>query len=146
MYKYVSERTEIALENAAWLRVNSRITPPVYNLNPYQDIDKLIRQLFGIKFEFVWGTIGNIHVLEEIGFIVTKMQTGICINIENRRNTSLVTNEIEFSYKNNAIFSNLDSANIVVDPKQKKVVNFTFDTNNSLLIINHKQKKLIIEL
>ena len=88
-------RLHKAFANAVWLRkfnerANNNI--PIYNLNPYTDIDKLIFKLININSEFVW---------------VKKNGEGTPPYIE--FNLTIQPNSIQFS------LSNLTGKNLIVD-------------------------------
>ncbi len=53
----LSEKQIFALENAVWLRFQiCKISPkiPIYELNPYTNIDVLVKTILNIQTEYVW--------------------------------------------------------------------------------------------
>lgn len=55
--KQLGDKTNIAIENATWLRFqmekNSPNTP-TYELNPYTNVDELVKSILGIQTEYIW--------------------------------------------------------------------------------------------
>ncbi len=62
VYALVKKMTLAALENAAWLRhqLKDDITKtPVYELNPYTNVDVLVKRLLEIDEETIWTSLGE---------------------------------------------------------------------------------------
>jgi hypothetical protein len=53
----LKERLEIAMINAAWLRYLEN--SPIYERNPYTDVDRLVSRLLEINKEYVWVRLGE---------------------------------------------------------------------------------------
>ncbi|HWK07056.1 MAG TPA: hypothetical protein VNS58_25655 [Puia sp.] len=63
-YSFLKDKTSQVIENSAWLKYElekSGALPagPVYQLNPYTDVDILVARLLGINERWIWGTAGT---------------------------------------------------------------------------------------
>lgn len=64
LFNKISERTQIAAVNAAWVRAFNgssinKVQPSLNGLNPYTDVDQLILKLFDKSQILEWGTSGS---------------------------------------------------------------------------------------
>ena len=57
LYLSLKDRLETARINAAWLRHLE--DGPVYDRNPYTDVDRLVSRLIGLDKEYVWIRLGE---------------------------------------------------------------------------------------
>lgn len=62
-YTFLKDRTLQAMENSAWLKHELEklgLLPagPLYQLNPYTDVEVLVARLLGINERWVWGSVG----------------------------------------------------------------------------------------
>ncbi len=59
-YPHLAPWLDRAYENAAWLRyLSSKANPdsPIYQLNPYTDVDCLVKKLLNHDQEYIWGVL-----------------------------------------------------------------------------------------
>jgi hypothetical protein len=90
---------DIALENSAWLRtINTQYNKLCYEINPYIDMDILIKSLFGITETLSWGFLDIIFFIKKIEFFVTKNEDYLEITITNRSATSILSSQISFYF------------------------------------------------
>lgn len=48
-----------AMENAAWLRYHQeKLNQEIYNINPWSNIDKLVKSILGIQIVYIWTELG----------------------------------------------------------------------------------------
>lgn len=100
-YSVLKDKTIVALENAAWLRhhlTTQGILPdtPIFDTNPYTDVDKLVRRLLYIEEEIIWvspkqtinlGSIEcTVNVIDEITLAVTITNVGMQTFVYNTGN------------------------------------------------------------
>ncbi len=78
LYSQISNRQFIAFENAAWLRWRKQADSQnangkIYTLNPYSDVDILLKRLFKIEENIVWGSLNTPvhfrHFTLSIGYV-----------------------------------------------------------------------------
>jgi len=90
-YSFLKNRTLQAMENTAWLRhelekagvLDGR---PLYELNPYTDVNALVARLLEIHEEYVWGSLGMPVNVGGIRLVVEKLAGNAALRV-------LVTND-----------------------------------------------------
>ncbi|PSL31974.1 RloB family protein [Chitinophaga ginsengisoli] len=97
-FSRLQERTAIALENSAWLeyqKTSSGLLPdtPVYQLNPYTNVGKLVKRLLGIETVFIWSGIGIETTVEDLQITLQYQGLVLSILIENKSNGQYVFNQ-----------------------------------------------------
>jgi hypothetical protein len=95
VYPLLAEKMEVAYRNAVWLRSFAE-SDVIHDINPYTNVDRLVKYLFLNEFEYIYMSIG---VTTEIsGFTITfvQVENEICFKIINNSNKSLVTNSFRF--------------------------------------------------
>lgn len=75
--------TEIAMVNASWQRwkCKPKNTIPIYDINPYSDVDNLIKFIQGDNTQIMWGSINelvetnhwSLQVISNIGNLVVEL-------------------------------------------------------------------------
>lgn len=96
-YSFLRDRTLLAMENTAWLRheltgmLDGR---PLYELNPYTDVDVLVARLLEVREKYVWGIPGELVSAGGAVVIVEKMEDGLSlrVTVENGGGGSLLFN------------------------------------------------------
>lgn len=61
--RFFFPKTNFAIENASWLRFQMRKQfpkSPIYELNPYTNVDELVKSILGIKMNYIWADFGEI--------------------------------------------------------------------------------------
>jgi len=76
IYPLIAKNTQKALGNAAWLRHQMRNSKPIYELNPYTNMDVLVKRLLQIEEEIIWVDFGEEIEIEGIGVRVEKESEG----------------------------------------------------------------------
>ncbi|MBN9379942.1 MAG: RloB domain-containing protein [Chitinophagaceae bacterium] len=85
-YSFLRDRTLLAMENAAWLRhelaragmLDGR---PLYELNPYTDVDMLVLSLLEVREKYMWGIPGELVSAGGAGVKVEKMEDGLSLRV-----------------------------------------------------------------
>lgn len=76
------EKNDVALENAAWLRykMQAQIAANLpYKLNPYTNVDELVKTLLGITKEIIWTGLGDFEIDKQNDISIDV--NGNCISI-----------------------------------------------------------------
>lgn len=94
-YTFLQNRTLQAIENAVWLRhYNGALTnTPVYDINPYTDIDKLVTKLCAIEERFIWANPGTSVTIDDLTLTVTTANNTISVAITNNTTRAIVYNK-----------------------------------------------------
>lgn len=103
LYDDLSNRRDIALEFAAWLKFQNSPLTNYHLLNPYTDVDNLVAQLFELPIICYVG-INQLFSFEEIGFCVTSHSTAnntvnISIQTTNNTNRTFIFNDFQQNIK-----------------------------------------------
>lgn len=99
LFLSLKDRLETAMINAAWLRHLE--DGPVYDRNPYTDVDRLVSRLIGLDKEYVWIRLGEdfkyngtiICVEKENDEVRIKSRNTCIIGKDNLINTDLDGND-----------------------------------------------------
>lgn len=97
-FSFLRGNTAHAIENAAWLRyelakAGQLQNSPIYQLNPYTDVDTLVMRLLGIPGKWVWGSIGFPIPFGDVEFHILPMTQDILkVIVENLSGTTIVYN------------------------------------------------------
>lgn len=163
IYPTLQSRTEIAIENAVWLR--REMQEPlvqnggkIYELNPYTDIDKLVSKILGMADEVIWGDIGETIEVDKIKMTVQSVQLQnntleVCVSIENYDDIPYVLNNYNHRFCLAEGSPWRFEKNISIEPatKQEVSINFQwvkFDGTRPLIRLNfiQERKKVIIQV
>lgn len=89
---------QTALENAAWLRFQKRQElkqkKHVYLLNPYTDIDHLVRRLLQIEEQFIFASLGEEITIDTLVFCCQLDESRLKIAVINEGKKSILSNKI----------------------------------------------------
>lgn len=98
-FSFLKDRTLQAMENAAWLRhelekagvLDGR---PLYELNPYTDVDVLVARLLEVHEKWLWGWPGVLVSIGEIGLLAEKLDgdAGLSVTVTNDTGSSVLFN------------------------------------------------------
>jgi len=101
IYPRLQNLTQIAIENAAWLRMEmakdlAAYDNKIYELNPYTTVDELVMKLLG--FNLPYGYIKETLTISDISITVNDVQRhcGITLSVSifNHRNISYLVNKL----------------------------------------------------
>lgn len=99
VYPKIQHKTKTAFENASWLRnwLFTKNDPyTVYELNPYTDIDFLVKKLKLDHFIYEYRELGQRLIFEGVEIIFSDVNNEYIVKITNSTNRSLVWNEFVF--------------------------------------------------
>lgn len=96
-YLNYKEKTEKALQNAAWLRFKTEqeLTEnggKIYAINPYTDIDTLVKRLLGIQTNYIWARINEPIKVKDLMLKIENTPNSFIITITNKGKTVFVLN------------------------------------------------------
>jgi hypothetical protein len=99
VYPKIQTKTKKAFENASWLRNwlntnNHQYT--IYEVNPYTDIDFLVKKLILDHFVYEYKELGQSLIFNGVEIIVSNVNGEYVVNVTNSTNRSLVWNEFVF--------------------------------------------------
>ena len=161
IYLTLAGKTDNALENSAWLRMKQEAiisqTNPIYQLNPYTDIDLLVSKILGSK-KIIWYSLGSAVTINNIAYTVTSVNYQnntykISINAENIGKTRQIINNSlisDFYLKNHQLNSLTLTNSIILEIGETgtfELVSGNFpETTDLTLIYEDVQKKVIFVL
>lgn len=142
LYPKVGDRTFVAFENAAWLKNWSRsIYPnlPIYELNPYCDVDDIVRKLLLCDFQYECRNIGQSVEYKGVRIDIIEDVSNYIVSVTNNTNVGLVWNEFRFY---NGKGGRIDIENSLIYPStsaQKELIKFS---ENEFILIEFRGLKL----
>lgn len=89
----------LALQNAAWVRAQHQSIRQthLWDLNPYTDVDRLVRFLLNTPEEYHWGTLGKPFLLpKKFALTVTQNPGTLCVSYENLSGGAVLFNQANF--------------------------------------------------
>ncbi len=122
IYPKLKAFTPIAIENAAWLRcmmLDEMAKSPVYKINPYTDVDVLVKRLFNVDENIVFQRVSEHFSIGLIDFIVQTRKGKFTLEITNKKDVSIVTNEIEL-YLQEGVRHVIP--NEIIEPNSNKII------------------------
>lgn len=156
LYAQISKRQLIAFENAAWLRWRKQTDiqeadGKIYTINPYSDVDVLLKQLFKIEETIVWGNLNDPISFKHFSICVTNERINLLVKIANNgKSSEKLTTHHFFLSDENLNQSPLNIENFVVIPTQetrsfiltpsvfitkKRFFNFIFDDSRLIVAL-----------
>ena len=85
-YSFLKDKTIQAIENSAWLKhqlENAGLLPagPIYELNPYTDVEILVMRLLGIHGKWIWASVGKPIPVGDIELLIATHADGLVLEI-----------------------------------------------------------------
>ncbi|PWV48850.1 RloB family protein [Chitinophaga sp. S165] len=158
-FSKLKDKTEIALENSAWLRyqlTSSGLLPdtPVYELNPYTDAGDLVKRLLGIETSIIWSGKDIPTIVEDLKITVQYEELILSITIENNSSIRCVFNQTNMSEHLQIRDSEgqenkfmLTETKIIEPGEQADLeLNLTSSLEGNVLMFVLRKTKLIIDL
>jgi RloB-like protein len=127
LYAQISKHQLIAFENAAWLRWRKqadiqKVNGKIYTLNPYSDVDVLLKRLFKIEENIVWGNLNETVTFAHFSVRIEKNTSNLSITITNKgKSSEKLTAEYFFLSDENLNQSLLSMEDFVLIPSQETV-------------------------
>ena len=127
IYPMLQSRTKTAIQNASWLRFrqkNELETKPIYEINPYTDVDVLVRRLLDIEEVIEWSGIGERLDFKKVQVMLNLENNDLRAEIYNCHSALLISIQLAFS----TIHS--DATEIQLQVEQQRI-----EANQALAII-----------
>lgn len=129
------DKKDAALKNAAWLRYKmwgklKEQNHKIYKINPYSDVDVLVKRLFGIKTNYIW--TGLNEKVETTNFSISVQQTDdvFSVKLTNHSKKAIIFNQT--NYQNH--FQMLSITDAKIDLILEKTVIVSSDTTQLVLL------------
>jgi len=71
-----------AIDNSVWLRNNSNNAMPIYEINPFTSLDRLVFRLINLPIDFIWFDDKKYHN-NDISFTINRIKNIVSIRIKN---------------------------------------------------------------
>ncbi|MFK7798009.1 MAG: RloB family protein [Aureispira sp.] len=126
-YPFLKQYLPVALENAAWLRFQVRqqlVAHPLFSINPYTDVDRLLRKLFDIQKEHVFIDFNEQTTIGTLIFCCQRDEEILQIAVFNESDPAILSKEVticthpqmnNYSFKNSVILPNADPLTVEIN-------------------------------
>lgn len=148
IYPKIKDLTNTALENTAWLRyikkadINSN---PIFDVNPFTDVDVLVKKLFNIDENISYYLIGDIMSFDDVNIKATYVNGELNFEINNASLNAIVLNEIQFSVVENDLEKSLIFDNQVLMPNISIHVEVV-ESDFSKVVIRFRNNRFVVVL
>jgi hypothetical protein len=151
------DKKEIAFKNAAWLRYKMRLNlneqnTKIHELNPYTDVDVLVKRLFGINTNYIWTGLNTIVETANFSIYVEKSEDSFKIQLSNRSKQTFIFNQS--NYQNH--FQTLTESGIqisltlkstaIIAPNVTELIVLTPKEFGDVLIFKKEQDEIFVDL
>jgi hypothetical protein len=126
IYPKLKNYTENAIENASWLRFQQKENlknNAIYEVNPYTDVDVLVKRLFGIDTNINWIKQGEVIDFSKCVVKATFENNRIVLNITNKKDATLISTELRcFSVDTNSNINELEIQRVGINPNEENEI------------------------
>ncbi|MFD0963761.1 RloB family protein [Pseudofulvibacter geojedonensis] len=147
IYPVIKGLTDNAIENSAWLRYMQKsdiASKDVYDVNPFTDVDVLIKKLLRIDEEITFYSIGELLLFNNLSVMVTVDSGELYFEIINSSANSIVLNQVAFSVvKNDGELKQLGFNNQVLLPNTEYQVQ-SKEVDCSNIIVRYGTQKGVV--
>ena len=125
IYPRIKEYTETAIENAAWLRFkqnNLLATYPIHEINPYTDVDVLVKRLLNISKDINWAKLGDRIKLKNAHVTIDLDGINLQAIIANTGKSGFISTQCAFysvDIAGKLVLQNIEKIN--VEPKNESI-------------------------
>ena len=151
------DKREIALKNAAWLRykmhhsINEQ-NQKIYNINPYTDVDTLVKRLFSINTNYVWTGLNEKIETSDFSIVIEKTIDSFKIELTNYSKKAYIFNQTNYqnhfqTLKKDATPISLTLKNTIsIAPNTTQLIILTPKEFGSMLVFKMEHEEILIEL
>ena len=147
---------QIALINAAWLQAKQHTLlekndNKPYLINPYTNVDTLVKRLINIHKNFIWASINEPIKVESLILKVEKRENQIILTMTNEGKSAFFLNaqnlDNHFQLLNQTLQLPLTiDASVLINPNETKAVFLNFEAIGDILLFKFGQHEIFIEL
>ncbi len=144
IYSQLQDKTETAIQNAAWLRMEMETElqandGKIYELNPYVTVDELVRKLLNFP-RVTYGKINEIVGIDDLSIKVQSFERKenaitIELTVINHQNIDFLINNINQYFfvtnEDGECFPMSIANSELIDPETEKNITLNFSINNS---------------
>ena len=151
------DKKEIAFKNAAWLRYKMRLNlneqnNKIYQINPYTDVDVLVKRLFCITTNYIWTGLNERVETDNFSIYVEKTEDSFNVQLNNKSKQSFIFNQINYQNHFQTLTTNgvqIDltlKSTIIIEPNTMQLVRLTPKEFGGVLIFKNEQDEILIDL
>jgi hypothetical protein len=155
-FKY-KVKTELALKNAAWLRFKQRQelaqkNEKIYDINPFTDVDILVKRLLGIQTNFMWADITETVKVGGLIINIKKTEKAYTITTTNKGkaafllNTQNVGNHFQLLNNEEILLPIILDAATLIQPNKTASIVLNTEALGHILVIKFGQEVVFVEL
>lgn len=152
--KYLLEDADLlnkAIENSAWLRFKQRnnlANNPIHEINPYTDVDVLVKKLLNSSKNIKWAKLAETIDLEDADVTINLSEANLQVVISNKRNVSFISTQCAFSTidsENNIVLCNIERR--IIEPQNEETFSLCERTENlSLIKVEFENMICLVEI
>ena len=145
IYAQLEEKTETAIQNAAWLRMEMEAEleandGKIYELNPYVTVDKLVTKLLNFN-RFTYGKIGETVTAADMSIQINSFQwkeslLTLDLTITNHQDIRYLVNksnqDFQVTDEEGNSFPVAINASTIIDPSSEKRIVLSFSVSNDI--------------
>ncbi len=152
IYPLIAKNTKKAFENAAWLRYQIKSEKPIYELNPYTNMDILVKRLLQIDEEIIWLDFGENIEVEGIEVRLEKESEDLVkVFFENQSDRTVIIGSDVFSVNIEGENYDLDSERLMIDVGEKAdltldISEYKQETNGSIGLVLKVKYRILISI
>jgi RloB-like protein len=151
------DKKELAFKNAAWLRYKMRHNlneenTEIYHLNPYTDVDILVKRLFGININYVWTGLNETVETDNFSIYVEKLEDSFNIQLSNKSKQTFVFNQTNYqnhfqSFTEKDALIDLTLVNtVIIEPDATRFIILAPKEFGSILVFKMTNTEILIEI
>lgn len=155
IYPELKGRTLIAIENTAWLRqqvadVLQNENGNIYQVNPYTNVDELVKILLDIPYYFTWGNFNEDVVFRGYIVNISIIKDGFSVTLTNNTSKALVLNKnniSDFFFIHNSVITLQIAQTLELEPNSKVCFTLTHPASlpsDQRLVFQIEKNRLII--
>jgi RloB-like protein len=126
IYPKLKNHVENAVKNAAWLKFQQKQNlenNEIYEVNPYTDVDVLVKRLFGIETTIGWANFGETIDLGKCEVKVDLHGNELLLKITNKKDATLFSTELKcFVIDSNSNTIECEIERVSINPNDEKII------------------------
>lgn len=146
IFPYLENKTKTALVNSSFLKNHNKVNHiqiKKYDLNPYSDVDVLVKKLLEIDIYFESCYLNQEIEYENLAIKISNDNNSILFNLKNAY-CSLVLNEFQFFNENDDVSNQIILKNIMIEPNAILEIPICKKSDAKTLIIKFQKLYLTV--